>query len=122
MATMDATSGERSFARSLEQRRDALRRANEVRVVRAQMKREVKAGERDPRTLLDHADTGSMKLMDLLLAIPKVGRVKANRMLVSHRISPSKTLGGLSRRQRDDVRYWLDGELARAAERAAAVG
>jgi hypothetical protein len=32
--------------------------------------------------------------------MPKVGRVKANRVLTSARISPSKTLGGLTERQR----------------------
>ena len=35
---------------------------------------------------------------DLLLAVPKFGRVKATRLLRASRISEAKTLGGLSER------------------------
>jgi hypothetical protein len=40
------------------------------------------------------------KVFDLLLAMPKVGRVRANNMLRANDVSPSKTVGGLSERQR----------------------
>ena len=36
----------------------------------------------------------------MLLAVPKYGRVKVNKVLQVCRISPSKTIGGLSERQR----------------------
>ena len=36
------------------------------------------------------------KVFDMLLAVPKYGRVKANKVLQQCRISPSKTIGGLS--------------------------
>ena len=39
-------------------------------------------------------------VFDLMLAVPKYGRVKDNKILSQCRISPSKTLGGLSQRQR----------------------
>jgi hypothetical protein len=39
----------------------------------------------------------------MLLAVPKVGRVKANKVLNLCRISPSKTIGGLSERQRTEL-------------------
>jgi hypothetical protein len=39
----------------------------------------------------------------MLLAVPKYGRVKVNRVLTQCRISPSKTFGGLSQRQRDEL-------------------
>ena len=39
----------------------------------------------------------------MLLAVPKYGRVKANRILNQCRISPSKTIGGLSERQRTEL-------------------
>ena len=42
----------------------------------------------------------------MLLAVPKYGRVKANKMLQTCRISPSKTIGGLSERQRTEL-VWL---------------
>ena len=43
------------------------------------------------------------KLADVLLALPKFGRVKVNKLLTQCRISPSMTFGGLSLRQRDDL-------------------
>ena len=39
----------------------------------------------------------------MLLAVPKYGRVKVNKILVHCRISPSKTIGGLSERQRSEL-------------------
>jgi hypothetical protein len=42
-------------------------------------------------------------VFDLLLAVPKYGRVKVNKILSQCRISPSKTLGGLSERQRREL-------------------
>jgi len=43
------------------------------------------------------------KVFDMLLAVPKYGRVKTNRILNMCRISPSKTIGGLSERQRAEL-------------------
>ena len=43
------------------------------------------------------------KVFDMLLAVPKYGRVKTNRILNQCRISPSKTIGGLSERQRAEL-------------------
>jgi hypothetical protein len=43
------------------------------------------------------------KVFDLLLAVPKCGRVKAGRLLTTCRISQSKTVGGLSERQRAEL-------------------
>ena len=43
------------------------------------------------------------KVFDMLLAVPKYGRVKVNKVLVQCRISPSKTIGGLSQRQRTEL-------------------
>jgi hypothetical protein len=89
---------------------DALRRANEVRVLRAQLKRDLKAGRvsigvllRDPPQYLETA-----KVFDMLLALPKVGSVKATKILQSCRVSPSKTFGGLSERQRSELAGRLD--------------
>jgi hypothetical protein len=43
------------------------------------------------------------KVFDMLLAVPKFGRVKATRYLNQCRISQSKTVGGLSDRQRTEL-------------------
>jgi hypothetical protein len=91
--------------RSLLQRMDALQRANEIRTRRAQLKRDLKAGRVSIHTLLlDPPEfLATAKVFDMLLAVPKYGRVKANKVLQQCRISPSKTIGGLSERQRDEL-------------------
>ena len=91
--------------RSLVQRMEALQRANDIRSRRAQLKRDLKAG-RTPihELLLDPPDyVQTAKVFDLLLAVPKYGRVKVNKILVHCRIAPSKTIGGLSERQRSEL-------------------
>lgn len=91
--------------RSLQQRLDALQKGNRIRIERAERKRELKRGERkledlvaDPPVELD-----SMKVRDLLLAAPKIGAVKADALLRAAVVSPSKTVGGLSTRQRSEL-------------------
>ena len=92
-------------ARSLDQRMEALQRANDVRVRRAQLKRDLKAGHESIETILlappEWVETA--KVFDMLMAVPKFGRVKAARLLNQCRISQSKTVGGLSERQRDEL-------------------
>jgi hypothetical protein len=91
--------------RSLVQRMEALQRANDVRSRRAQLKRDLKAGRQPIHELLlrppEFLETA--KVFDLLLAVPKYGRVKVNKILTQCRISPSKTIGGLSERQRREL-------------------
>jgi hypothetical protein len=95
--------------RSLTQRMDALKRANEIRTQRAALKRDLKAGRRQIHgLLLDPPEyLLTAKVFDLLLSVPKYGRVKVNRILTQCRISPSKTIGGLSERQRGELVSFL---------------
>ena len=91
--------------RSLDQRMEALKRANEIRTARAQLKRDLKSGRARIHDLLleppEYVETA--KVFDMLLAVPKYGRVKVNKVLQLCRISPSKTIGGLSQRQRTEL-------------------
>jgi hypothetical protein len=95
--------------RSLTQRMEALKRANDVRTRRAQLKRDLRAGRAQVQGLLlqppEYLQTA--KVFDLMLAVPKYGRVKVNRILTQCRISPSKTIGGLSERQRNELVSYL---------------
>ena len=88
---------------------EALQRANEIRTKRAALKRDLKAGRASIHLLLmeppDYIETA--KVFDMLLAVPKYGRVKVNRILTQCRISPSKTIGGLSQRQRHELVSYL---------------
>jgi hypothetical protein len=92
-------------ARSLDQRMEALKRANEIRVRRAQLKKDLKDGRTRIDDVLrsppDYVSTA--KVFDILMAVPKFGRVKAARFLNMCRISQSKTVGGLSDRQRTEL-------------------
>ena len=104
-ATNSPTKHSAAPERSLNQRMDALQRANRIRTRRAQLKRDLKGGRMSIHKLLleppDYLETA--KVFDMLLAVPKYGRVKANKVLVQCRISPSKTIGGLSERQRTEL-------------------
>lgn len=86
--------------RTLEQRRTALKHANKIRSHRAELKREVKAGHLTVIDLFADPLCDTMKIADALIAHPKIGRVKTNRILTRLSISPSRSLVGLSERQR----------------------
>jgi hypothetical protein len=97
--------------RSLGQRMDALGRANDVRSRRAALKADLKRGAvsisdvlaAPPEFLL------TAKVVDLLMAAPKCGRVKSAKIMEQCRISPSKTIGGLSERQRTELLAYFGG-------------
>jgi hypothetical protein len=91
--------------RSLDQRMEALKRANDIRVQRARLKKELKEGTASIEDVLLHPPdyVGTAKVLDMLMAVPKFGRVKAARLLNQCRISQSKTVGGLSDRQRAEL-------------------
>jgi hypothetical protein len=91
--------------RSLDQRMEALKRANDIRVRRAKLKKDLKDGRvQIEDVLLDPPEwVETAKVFDMLMAVPKLGRVKAARLLNSCRISQSKTVGGLSERQRAEL-------------------
>jgi hypothetical protein len=92
-------------ARSLDQRMEALKRANDIRVKRAQLKKDLKDGRvQIEQILADPPEyVSTAKVFDMLMAVPKFGRVKAARFLNQCRISQSKTVGGLSERQRAEL-------------------
>lgn len=91
--------------RSPDQRMEALKRANDIRVKRAKLKKDLKDGRVQIEKILaeppDYVSTA--KVFDILLAVPKFGQVKAMRLLNQCRISQAKTVGGLSDRQRAEI-------------------
>jgi hypothetical protein len=70
---------------------------------------------REGRVRLEHIlATGtdylaSAEVFDLLVAVPKIGPVNADHLLTIARISPSKTVGALSGRQRTRLIELLSG-------------
>jgi len=84
---------------------EALQKANAIRSQRAQLKKDLKNGDADILEVLTGPPEFLMtaKVIDLLLVVPKFGRVKATRVLTRCRISQAKTVGGLSDRQRAEL-------------------
>lgn len=91
--------------RTREQRLDALRRANEIRSRRAQLKKDLKQeAVFIDEILIEPADyIKTAKVVDVLMAVPNCGKVKSAKLLNQCRISPNKTVGGLSERQRREL-------------------
>lgn len=103
--------------RSLAQRRAALAKANTIRAARKRLKAELKARGVDEvlrilqrpdaaRSLVADAPAGfvdTMEVLAVLIAARGIGTVKASRMLRAARIAPSKTLGGMTHRQREEL-------------------
>ncbi len=98
-------------ARSLDQRMDALGKANEIRSRRAALKADLKRGNVSINEILGAPPEFLLtaKVADLLMAAPKCGRVKSARIMEQCRISPSKTIGGLSERQRHELLAYFGG-------------
>jgi hypothetical protein len=103
-----ATSGTKQSQapeRSLDQRMEALRRANDIRSRRAQLKKDLKDGRVSIDAIITQPPEFVMtaKVFDMLMAVPKYGKVKATRFLNHCRIAQGKTIGGLSERQRNEL-------------------
>lgn len=99
--------------RTIDQRLQSLEKANAIRMARAQMKRDLRAGTADPVQLLAFPPDWlqSMKLVDFLphLRIRAFGPSKAQRLMGRCFISYAKTIGGLSHRQRNVLLQELRG-------------
>ncbi len=91
--------------RSQQQRMEALRRANDIRSERARLKEALRNGDVAIIDVLSDppACVATAKVLDLVLAVPKYGRVKANKLLERCRVSSSKTVNGLTPRQRKEL-------------------
>ena len=91
--------------RSREQRLRALEQANEVRTARAELKKELASGKIELAQILADPPpcVRTARVRDLLLVLPKIGSVKAARILAHCGIAHSKTLAGLSERQRGEL-------------------
>lgn len=91
--------------RTLEQRMAALELANRIRVYRAHLKQRIKTGDvLVADVVADPADEVlTMKVVDLIAALPWKSERKAVEILRLLRISSAKTVGGLTVRQRDAV-------------------
>lgn len=83
--------------------------ANRIRVERAKLKRCLKDGSIDAVEVLADPEwwVMSMRVEALLRSLPKFGAVKAFDLMRRCQISSTKTVGGLSHRQRDALTHEL---------------
>jgi hypothetical protein len=92
-------------ARSVDQRLEALRKANTIRTDRSQLKRDLAAGRVQIVDILarppEFAETERVSV--LLRAVPGYGSARVSRLLTKTRISDSKRLAGLTERQRAEL-------------------
>jgi hypothetical protein len=79
----------------------ALARANEVRLARAALKREVAAGHREVMDVISELpwEAQSMSLLELLASQRRWGRQRSRKLLNSVGLSENKELGTLTERQ-----------------------
>ncbi len=80
----------------------ALERANLVRLARAELKREIARGDRDPSQVIEECpwETESMTLAELLTSQRRWGRTRARKFLMPLSLNENKQLGTLTSRQR----------------------
>jgi hypothetical protein len=92
---------------SPEQRQAALQKAAEARRARAEIKERLKMGSTSLSELFDQAadnDTvGKMKVLSVLESLPRLGKVKARRLLEEVGISETRRLQGLGKHQRQEL-------------------
>lgn len=90
-----------------ESRRQALERAAEARKIRAELKQQLKSGEIGFADVLQRAATeeivGKTKVSAVLEAMPRVGKVRARKLMERLDISPSRRVRGLGANQREKL-------------------
>lgn len=95
-------------------RRQALEKAAEARRVRAELKQQLKTGEIGFAEVLARADAdetvGKTKVSAILEALPRVGKVRARKLMERLEIAPSRRLRGLGQNQRGRLLTLFQGE------------
>lgn len=86
------------------QRREALKKAVETRQKRAELKKQIKAGQVSLSQVL--GDTGNpivakMKISALLQSLPGVGKARAQKLMTKIGIDESRRIQGLGSKQKE---------------------
>jgi hypothetical protein len=94
----------------------ALARANEVRLARAALKRDVSAGRRQVTEVVLESpwEAESMSLSELLCSQRRWGRARSRKLLSSIALNEAKRVGTLTDRQRRILIGALEAKLSRA--------
>ena len=86
-----------------EERMKALEKAQDMRKARADLREQLKKGEIKLEEVLDRDDpvVSRMKVSYLLESLPRVGKVKAGKIMSEIGINESSRVQGLGKRQRE---------------------
>jgi len=87
-----------------EQKRQALKKAQEVRSKRAQIRARLKKGEMTLDEVLANADDdviGKMRVAYLLESLPRIGKVRARQIMEEIGIDENRRVRGLGVRQKE---------------------
>jgi hypothetical protein len=89
----------------------ALARANEVRLARAELKRQVAEGEISAAHVILECpwEAASMTVSDLLTSQRRWGSTRCRKLLQSVPMSENKTVGSMTERQRNALAGLLEG-------------
>ena len=92
---------------------EALARANEVRLARAALKRDICAGRRAVTEVIIESpwEADSMSLSELLCSQRRWGRARSRKLLSSAALSEGKKIGSLTERQRRILVAALEAKL-----------
>lgn len=105
---------EKTKKRGTSQCMEALARANEVRLARAALKREISAGRRNITAVITESpwEAESMSLSELLCSQRRWGRARSRKLLSSTALSEGKRVGSLTERQRRVLVAALEAKFA----------
>jgi predicted DNA binding protein len=93
---------------------EALARANQVRLARAALKRDISAGRRAVADVVIDSpwEAESMSLSELLCSQRRWGRARSRKLLSSAALNEAKKVGSLTERQRRILVHALEAKLA----------
>lgn len=91
-----------------DERKAALERANKLRTERANLKKQLKAGEADPIEVMGLDVMKRVKAVDFIKSLPGIWKGKAPEIAESLGISANRRLGGLGPHQYQALKAWLE--------------
>ena len=105
--------GDRAMADAGPQHLKALERANEVRLARAAMKRQVAGGELSAAEVIMASpwEAESMSISELLMSQRRWGRTRCRRVLLTLGLPENKQIGTMTERQRAALAAMLSAKM-----------
>lgn len=88
---------------SIEEKKQALKKAQQVRSQRAEIRKELKAGKTTIRKVLESIDNdvvAKMRVAYLLESLPRIGKVRTRKIMNDIGIDETRRIQGLGNRQK----------------------